>query len=60
LFLKNPAYTAIVTHRITLLSNATGRRGVACTIVKITVKEFTPFVMLAVDWTWICDSDTLL
>jgi hypothetical protein len=46
---------------MTLLSNATGFRGVAYTIVKITVKEFTPFVMLAVDWELeICDCDTLL
>jgi hypothetical protein len=43
------------------LSNAPGLRGVACTIVKITVKEFIPFAMLAVDWDLeVCDSDTLL
>jgi hypothetical protein len=47
--------------RMTLLSNATGRRGVACTIVKILAKEFTPFFLLAVYWPLeICDSDTLL
>ncbi len=47
---------------MTLLSNATGLRGVACTIVKITVKDFSPFVMLAVDYMGleICDSDILL
>ncbi len=48
---------------IILLSNATGLRGVACNCnkVKITPKEFTPFVMLAVDWDLeICDSDTFL
>jgi hypothetical protein len=44
-----------------LLSKATGLRGVACPIEKITVKEFTPFFMLAVDWELeICDSVTLL
>jgi hypothetical protein len=44
-----------------LLSNATGCRGVAYSKVKITEKEFTPCVMLAVDWELeICDSDTLL
>jgi hypothetical protein len=35
---------------MTLLSNATGLRDVACPIEKITVKEFTRFFMLAVDW----------
>jgi hypothetical protein len=46
--------------RMTLLSNATSLRGVACTIVKITVKEFTLFVLLAVDWELeICDNNTL-
>ena len=44
-----------------LLSNVTGLRGVACTIVKINEKEITPFVMLAVAWDLeICNSDTLL
>jgi hypothetical protein len=39
--------------------NATNHRGVACTIVKIPAKEFTPFFLLAVDWQLkICDSDT--
>jgi hypothetical protein len=46
---------------VTLLLNATSLRGVACPIEKITVKEFTPFFMLAVDWELeICDSVTLL
>jgi hypothetical protein len=35
--------------RMTLLSNAISLRGATCTIVKITVKEFTPFVMFAID-----------
>jgi hypothetical protein len=47
--------------RMTLLSNATGRGGVACTIVKTPAKEFTPFFLLAVYWQLeICDSDTPL
>ncbi len=47
--------------RMTLLSNATGFRGVPYSIVKITKKEFSRFVMLAVDWELeIWDSDTFL
>ncbi len=47
--------------RITLLSNASNLRDVAFIIVKITMKEITPFVMLAVVRNLeICDSDTLL
>jgi hypothetical protein len=47
--------------RMTLLSNATSLRGVACTIENIIVKEFTLFVLLAVNWELeICDNDTLL
>ncbi len=46
---------------MTLLSNATGLRDVACPIEKITVKEFTPFSILAVDWKLeVCESVTLL
>jgi hypothetical protein len=47
--------------RMTLLSNATSLRVVACTIEKIIVKEFTLFVLLAVNWELeICDINTLL
>jgi hypothetical protein len=60
-FLSKNADFSYPASRITLLSNATGCRGVACTIVKILAKEFTPFFLLAVYWPLeIYDSDTLL